>query len=270
VNRTEGDRPISYCGQCGNPLQEGDRFCGACGAPVLSSPQQAEQVVPRQTAIAQGATTRARSLFVWAVGLGAILVLTLGVSAVFALDLLGGESTTQGGAQTSPDTAPSGTGNTTSALPQDTTAPPLTAEEESTSGLTVPETEESEAAEAEVEEAVEDYYWAVDREDWSYTYSHLDSRSREMFTEEEWYLKNQWYADNENLVLDSIEVGVAMDLGGAGAEVTVYRIFKDGTSITRDTYFVLEEGEWKHRLTEEENEIFMPEASYEEFVAAQQ
>jgi len=61
--------------------------------------------------------------------------------------------------------------------------------------------------------------------------------------------------------------------GGSASDpevsVTVYRTFKDGTSITRDTFFVSEEGEWKHRFTQEEVEISMPGAPYEEFVAAQ-
>jgi hypothetical protein len=51
--------------------------------------------------------------------------------------------------------------------------------------------------------------------------------------------------------------------------VTVYRTFKDGTSITRGTFFVSEGGMWKHRFTEEEIEIFMPGVPYEQFVAAQ-
>ena len=51
--------------------------------------------------------------------------------------------------------------------------------------------------------------------------------------------------------------------------VTIYRTFKDGTSIARDTLFVSEGGVWKHRFTEEEIAIFMPGVSYEEFVAAQ-
>jgi hypothetical protein len=52
--------------------------------------------------------------------------------------------------------------------------------------------------------------------------------------------------------------------------VTVYRTFKDGTSIDRDAVLVYEDGTWKHRFGEEEIGFFMPEASYEEFVAAQQ
>jgi serine/threonine-protein kinase len=41
------------------------------------------------------------------------------------------------------------------------------------------------AAESEVENAVRDYYEAVDRENWSYTYAHLDASSRGLFTRPE-------------------------------------------------------------------------------------
>ncbi len=65
-----------------------------------------------------------------------------------------------------------------------------------------------------------------------------------------------------------------MVVGGSPSEaevgVRVYRTFKDGTSITRETLFVEEEGAWKHRFTQEEIDIFMPGTPYEEFVAAQQ
>ncbi len=47
------------------------------------------------------------------------------------------------------------------------------------------------------------------------------------------------------------------------------RTFTDGTSITRETYFVWEGEWWRHHLTEEEKEIFMPGVPYAEFVAAQ-
>jgi hypothetical protein len=40
--------------------------------------------------------------------------------------------------------------------------------------------------------------------------------------------------------------------------VTVYRTFKDDTSLDRYTLFVLEDGAWKHRFTAEENAIFSP------------
>jgi hypothetical protein len=124
-------------------------------------------------------------------------------------------------------------------------------------------------SETEVIEAAEDYYQAVDQENWAYTYDNLDSQTRALFTEEEWYAKNQWFADNEGLELATINVVVDGSPSDPVVSVTVYRTFKDGTSITRGTFFVSEGGAWKHRFTEEEIEIFMPGVPYEQFVAAQ-
>jgi hypothetical protein len=39
---------------------------------------------------------------------------------------------------------------------------------------------------ARISQAVKDYYEAVGRENWAYTYDNLDSQTRAMFTEEEW------------------------------------------------------------------------------------
>jgi hypothetical protein len=57
---------------------------------------------------------------------------------------------------------------------------------------------------------------------------------------------------------------------GVVAEVSVRLTYEDGSTSTRKTYFVSEDGEWKHAFGQEEYDLFMPEASYEEFVAAQQ
>ena len=38
----------------------------------------------------------------------------------------------------------------------------------------------------------------------------------------------------------------------------------------RNTYFVFEDGEWKHRFGQEEKDLFMPDLSYEEFLEANQ
>jgi hypothetical protein len=123
--------------------------------------------------------------------------------------------------------------------------------------------------EDQVRETAEQYYFAMDSENWAATYSNLDSESKALFTEEEWTQKNQWYADNEGLKLDSMEIDVAME-GDEEAQVTVYRTFTDGTSITRETVFLWNNTYWSHHFTEEEKDIFMPDASYEEFVEAQQ
>ena len=124
------------------------------------------------------------------------------------------------------------------------------------------------AAGEEVTAAVEDYYEAVDRGAWSYTYDRLDARARELFTEREWYQKNQWFADNEGLELSYISVEATLS-SGTLANVKVDRTFSDGTFLTRNTFFVYEDRAWKHRLSGEEVDTFMPGASFEEFVNAQ-
>jgi hypothetical protein len=123
--------------------------------------------------------------------------------------------------------------------------------------------EQEEASETSLRQAVEDYYEAVDREDWDYTYDNLDSQSRQRFTREEWEKKNQWVADNEQLELSSLGIDTRMSSSGTTADVTVYRTFKDGSSVVRDTYFVYEDGSWKHRLSEEELALFMAGTSFE-------
>lgn len=147
-----------------------------------------------------------------------------------------------------------------SASTENTASVPPSSPEPTTFGLS-PEGED------QVREAAEQYYYAVDYESWGTTYYNLDVESKALFTEEEWIAKNRWYAETEGLELDSMEIDVSMD-GEERAEVTVDRTFTDGTSITRDTVFVWE-GYWRHHLTEEEKEIFMPGVPYEEFVAAQ-
>jgi len=90
-----------------------------------------------------------------------------------------------------------------------------------------------------------------------------------LFTEDEWFAKNQWFADNGSVIynIDSAE-SVGTD-GEQVVEVTLTLTYGDGTSSTRTTYFVQEDGTWQHRFGQEEYDLFMPELSYEEFVAAQ-
>ena len=124
-------------------------------------------------------------------------------------------------------------------------------------------------SEEAVVEAAEDYYQAVDQENWAYTYSNLDSQTRSLFAEDEWYLKNQYFADTEGLELSAMDVTLNGSPTDVPVSLTVYRTFKNGSSITRETYFVREGGTWKHRFTQEEIEIFMPGVPYEDFVALQ-
>jgi len=131
-------------------------------------------------------------------------------------------------------------------------------------------TAEENRTQADLVQAVEDYYRAVHREDWAYTYQNLDSQTRAMFGEEEWYLKNQWFADTEGLTLASMDVTVNGSASDPVVDVGVFRTFTDGTVIYRDTFFVFEDGTWKHRFGNEEIEFFMPDASFEEFAGIQQ
>jgi hypothetical protein len=121
---------------------------------------------------------------------------------------------------------------------------------------------EEEASEESLRQAVEDYYEAVTRRDWDYTYENLDSRTRRLFTKEEWERKNQWFADNGSLELSSFEI--------TEFSSDTQSVVSLGPPYSRDTLFVHEDGSWKHRLTEEELALFMAGHSFEEFVKAQE
>ena len=122
---------------------------------------------------------------------------------------------------------------------------------------------------AEAEAAAGEYYRAAGVGDWAYTYENLDTETQALFTEEEWFAKNQWFADNGSVIYN---IDSAQSVGTDGeevVEVTLTLTYGDGTSSTRTTYFVQEDGAWQHRFGQEEYDLFMPELSYEEFVAAQ-
>lgn len=123
--------------------------------------------------------------------------------------------------------------------------------------------------EASLDQAVGDYYRAAGAEDWAYTYDHLDSQTRSMFTEEEWSRKNQWFWDRNQIVYHILSIEPDGNSEGSVADVEVRITGEDGSSWTRTTYFVQEDGEWKHRFSQEETDLFMPDATFEEFVKAQ-
>ena len=123
--------------------------------------------------------------------------------------------------------------------------------------------------EASLDQAVEDYYRAVGVEDWEYTYNHLDSQTQSMFTEEEWSQKNQWFWDRYPTVYHILSIESDGESEGSVADVEVRLTGEDGSSWVRNTYWVLEDGEWLHRFSQEETDLFMPDATFEEFVEAQ-
>ncbi len=153
----------------------------------------------------------------------------------------------------------------TAPRPQEPTPPTP----EATSTTPEPTSSVPPSSKIEVAEAAEDYYQAVDREDWAYTYANVDASTRALYPEDEWYLKNQFFADTEGLELATIDVVVEGSASDPEVGVTVYRTFTDGASIERYTLFVQEDGIWKHRFTAEENAIFQPGVPYEDFVASQ-
>jgi len=114
--------------------------------------------------------------------------------------------------------------------------------------------------EDQVRTAAETYYQAAEARDWGYTYDHLDSETQSAFTEDEWFAKNDWLADNGSATytIQSIEMD---DSDESLANVAVLLTFGDGSTNLRNTFFVYEDGLWKHRFGSEEYELFATAAT---------
>ncbi len=100
--------------------------------------------------------------------------------------------------------------------------------------------------------------------------TYLGAETRSLFTRDEWFQKNEWFADNGQVIYHVESVRRLGTSSEVVVEVTLRLTYEDGSSSTRTTYFVYEDGQWKHRFGQEEQDLFMPDASYEEFVEAQQ
>lgn len=129
--------------------------------------------------------------------------------------------------------------------------------EQASKGTTVDiEPEQSDQqVEDQVRAVAETYYEAAAARDWGYTYDHLDSETRSAFTEEEWFAKNDWLADNGEVTytIQSVEIDDADEFI---ANVAVLLTFGDGSTTLRNTFFVFEDGSWRHRFGSEEYELF--------------
>jgi Bacterial low temperature requirement A protein (LtrA) len=174
------DRPV-YCPRFGSIAQAEDRFCGVCGERITPDAQGAgppqeipTQVLPPPQVVP---ARRSHSTLSLVAGFGALAVVVLAIVAIVALNLLGGKpgepqqgqakpppATTTQQEKKAPGAAHSAHQQTTVDLSNDTSPPP---------DSTGPAESPSPTSETQLREAVEDYYWAVDREDWSYTYFHL-------------------------------------------------------------------------------------------------
>ena len=125
-----------------------------------------------------------------------------------------------------------------------------------------------------VEEFGRNYDDAVRCGDREKTYSMRDeapskSSARRDFSREEWFQNSERFADNGEVNYTVKPV----DHAGTSTEylgVTLMLTYEDGTSTTCITYFVHEDGQWKHRFGQEKTDLFMPDIPCEEFVQAQQ
>ena len=195
--------------------------------------------------------------------LGVLLLLLAGgvamALAVSGLDLLGSTEQSQPAheeapAQPSEENKDAATGEKSS---EKATSPPS-----SGSGAS----EDNAKSEEELRAAVNDYYAAVDRQDWGYTYDNLDSQTKQRYTRDEYVQKNRYLASVDPLAQSSPEITSEVS-SSSPVEVTLNQTFASGAAKSRLTYFVLEDGAWKHRFSQQDDAIFLPDASYDEFVA---
>jgi hypothetical protein len=110
--------------------------------------------------------------------------------------------------------------------------------------------------EDQVRAAAESYYQAAAARDWGYTYDHLDSETQSAFTEDEWFADNDWLADNGSATYTIQSIEMDSSSQESVANVAVLLTFGDGSTSTRNTYFVYEDGSWKHRFSSEEYNLF--------------
>lgn len=100
------------------------------------------------------------------------------------------------------------------------------------------------------------YYQAVAERDWGYTYSQLDSETQSAYTKDEWFAKNEWLADTGpvDYTIQSVDMDPANPETVANV-VVLLTATSDGSTSIRNTYFVFEDGGWKHRFGPEEYEL---------------
>jgi hypothetical protein len=111
----------------------------------------------------------------------------------------------------------------------------------------------------ELDEAVEDYYKSIDRQDWAYAYARLDSHTKLKVPQDEWIEKNQYLANVDPVVHSPPEIVSAVSTA-LPVKVRLTQTFQSGFTKIRSTYFVYEGDSWKNRLSKEELDFFLPDA----------
>jgi len=113
-------------------------------------------------------------------------------------------------------------------------------------------TQDTESAEDSARAAAQAYYAAAATGNYSYTYNELSSYARSQFTEDEWVTANTALGSDEA----SYSVNSVNMVDDSTAEVSLTVTSPDGSSSERTTRFILENGSWKHDLTQAEYDLF--------------
>ena len=107
------------------------------------------------------------------------------------------------------------------------------------------------SAEDQALEAAQDYYAAA-AGNYSYTYDALTSYDRGRFTEDQWMAANTALgSDDASYDIYSTEL-----VDDTTATVALTITTADGSIDDRTTLFVYEDGDWKHKLTQREYDLF--------------
>jgi hypothetical protein len=110
----------------------------------------------------------------------------------------------------------------------------------------------AESPEDQALEAAQEYYAAAAAGNYSYTYDALTSAAKSQFSEEYWVAANTALGSDAGIYrIDSTN---AVDDSTVDVYLTITTA--DGSSSERATQFVLENGIWKHELTQSEYELF--------------
>lgn len=282
------DRGAEICNRCTSIAHTANRYCGVCGD-LMPSDHQLPVPNPQisgQVYAMQGipASRNRRKSLKWIIAISVLLVLVAGTVAVAyaafgpGADLPGRSGSQPSGTEGNASAPEVGEGKSSPSISPKPSekSPPVPPSAASSASPDAPfafpkaksTASNADNTEAGAEEAAGDYYRKAGLKDWDYTYEHLDSEIKRLFAKEEWSQKNQWFADNNSVIYHILSVEMNGTSEEPVAEVAVRLTGEDGSSFTRNTYFVYEDGDWKHRFSEEETKLFMPGVPFEEFVEA--
>jgi hypothetical protein len=267
----EDKEPPVYCPNCGSIVDAGAAFCDVCGKRIPPDASTAgpteeiprvvppQQMPPQQQTVAHGNRNLGLML-----GVGALVLVLLAVGAVFALNLLGSglasggrQSESVGGAQERGGGVSNGS-NSGSQPEQGSQAGGSDSEPKpSTPEPTAPESGQSPApSETEAIDAAENYYQYAESGDYYTTYDLLSNKDQSYYTQDEWVTANTTLdsAAAEFVVTDAYQDDLG--LGVPTYAVTVTVSLPDGSSFERTTYFVYEDDQWAHYLSQTEVDSF--------------